>query len=436
MAGKQGDENEVIDRKVAKVYEKCIRRNKELDVLLKLINKQGACLTSSLFIHGNTGTGKTYVVKTILECLEIPFSYVNCVEAFVPKLIYEKILSDIPDLDLKTCNTMMDFVTSIKKSSIADIEDEMYYIVFDKAERLRKMDDHVLSAFLRLAELTGLRVCVVFITEIVLEKFFSSTGFYFPFPVHFEDYSKSDVTEILKLDCPVGYNLEFYKHYCQLVVDVFFMICRDVKELRHLAFANLKKYCEPIAAGEVGEHEVRKLYLKMVPYLKKASQTVYLREISTSQWESMNSESKMEKVQVDLPYYAKYLLIAAYFASYNPANTDRRFFTKKSAGKLSKRAKTTLKAAKNQDKKLLGPKAFPMDRLMAIFYSIVPGGASSSGNILNQLSTLVTLNFVAKSSQDDVIEAAKYKCVVSLEFAMEIGKQVDLDVVQYLHEYT
>lgn len=31
---------------------------------------------------------------------------------------------------------------------------------------------------------------------------------------------------------------------------------------------------------------------------------------------------------VELPYYSKFLLIAAYLASYNPARTDKRFFLK------------------------------------------------------------------------------------------------------------
>jgi len=31
---------------------------------------------------------------------------------------------------------------------------------------------------------------------------------------------------------------------------------------------------------------------------------------------------------MELPYYSKYLLIAAYIASYNPAKSDRKFFAK------------------------------------------------------------------------------------------------------------
>ena len=34
------------------------------------------------------------------------------------------------------------------------------------------------------------------------------------------------------------------------------------------------------------------------------------------------------KCQVELPYYSKFLLIAAYLASYNPMKYDRRFFAK------------------------------------------------------------------------------------------------------------
>ena len=34
------------------------------------------------------------------------------------------------------------------------------------------------------------------------------------------------------------------------------------------------------------------------------------------------------RANMELPYYSKFLLIAAYLASYNPAKVDRRFFAK------------------------------------------------------------------------------------------------------------
>eukprot|EP00111_Clytia_hemisphaerica_P007728 TCONS_00022448-protein len=164
----------------------------------------------------------------------------------------------------------------------------------------------------------------------------------------------------------------------------------------------------------------------------------YLRsyDIFVSQFLVTPADETKIKNQVELPYYSKYMLLAAYFASYNPANTDRRFFTKKTAGRMSKRAKASAKAAKNLDKKFLGPKPFQLDRLMAIFYSIVEGGASSSANILSQLSSLVTLQLLAKTSNDDQVDTPKYKCLVSFDFALSIAKQLDLDMGEYLYEYT
>lgn len=50
---------------------------------------------------------------------------------------------------------------------------------------------------------------------------------------------------------------------------------------------------------------------------------------------------------MELPFYAKYLLIAAYLASYNPAHTDRRFFTKQGRRGLSNRAKAAAKGKKS-----------------------------------------------------------------------------------------
>ena len=38
---------------------------------------------------------------------------------------------------------------------------------------------------------------------------------------------------------------------------------------------------------------------------------------------------------MELPYYSKFLLIAAYLASYNPAKVDRRFFAKVNSRSLA-----------------------------------------------------------------------------------------------------
>ena len=167
----------------------------------------------------------------------------NCIESFTARLIYEHILYQLQDLDEEDdefdpppkCDNMTDFLRQLKNSlSSRQLTSETFYIVIDKAERLRDIEAKVLPAFLRLQELTQLNICVIFISQIVWEKFQVGTGFYEPLVVHFPDYSKMELLQIMAKDCPSSYPVEFYKAYCQLFMSVFYSVCRDLNELRHL----------------------------------------------------------------------------------------------------------------------------------------------------------------------------------------------------------
>lgn len=58
--------------------------------------------------------------------------------------------------------------------------------------------------------------------------------------------------------------------------------------------------------------------------------------VFSAQWEKFQLESAelnlsqgvAARADVELPFYSKHLLIAAYLASYNPVTTDKRFFSK------------------------------------------------------------------------------------------------------------
>ena len=55
----------------------------------------------------------------------------------------------------------------------------------------------------------------------------------------------------------------------------------------HQALLHFSKYCEPIKNGDATYSDSRKLWRNIEPYLKKALHTVYLREVSSEQWESI-----------------------------------------------------------------------------------------------------------------------------------------------------
>ncbi|TXT08935.1 hypothetical protein VHUM_02409 [Vanrija humicola] len=80
---------------------------------------------------------------------------------------------------------------------------------------------------------------------------------------------------------------------------------------------------------------------------------------------------------LDLPLAAQFLLVAAYCASYNPAKSDVRLFGrgtgpdgKRRRGGGVRRAGYGRTRVGKVAQRLLGPKAFPLDRLLAMFASL------------------------------------------------------------------
>ena len=69
---------------------------------------------------------------------------------------------------------------------------------------------------------------------------------------------------------------------------------------------------------------------------------------------------------------------------------------------------------------------------MAIFFSMVEVDIDPNANLLMQVSSLVSLNLLAKVSADDQIDSAKYKCLVSLEFVQSLADNLELNLAEYL----
>ncbi|XP_075684405.1 origin recognition complex subunit 5 isoform X3 [Rhinoderma darwinii] len=370
------------EEKLQSLEKLALCRESQLSTLLAIFGERSHLSFPSTFIYGHTGTGKTYILQTVLSTLE----------------------------------------------------------VLDKADVLREMDANLLPGFLRLQELTSNNVTVIFLTEIAWETFRPNTGCLEPLTIYFTDYSKADLQKILSSDHPEEYSPEFYALYINILLGVFYTVCRDIKELRHLAALNFSKFCKPVVKGEAKESETHKLWRNIEPHLKRAMQTVYLREISSSQWERIQQDDREASqlkglsahAHVELPYYSKFLLIAGYLASYNPARTDKRFFVKHH-GKIKKT--DFLKKHEKTLNHLLGPKPFALDRLLAILYSIVDSRVAPTANIFCQISSLVTLQLLTLVGHDDQLDGPKYKCTVSLDFIRAVARTVNFDIVRYLYDF-
>ncbi|XP_060574929.1 origin recognition complex subunit 5-like, partial [Ruditapes philippinarum] len=268
-------------------------RQKQVAVLKDLFGKPHQMSVPSLFIYGHTSTGKTLVLNTLLKTMKLPHVIVNCVECYNERFLYEYILNYIAGnfdmmaatADLIKCDNMNDFIRHLKQI-VTGLNSETLYIVFDKAEFLRDMEPNILPTFLKLQELADLNVCVIMVSDIVWEKYRFGTGFCEPFVINFPDYSKEELVEILCLDCPEDYPIGFYNMYVNLVLSIFHYACTNLKELKHLVLLNFKHYTQPIKKGEVSITDTKKLWKNIEPHLKKAMSTLYLREVSSCQWEN------------------------------------------------------------------------------------------------------------------------------------------------------
>jgi origin recognition complex subunit 5 len=86
-------------------------------------------------------------------------------------------------------------------------------------------------------------------------------------------------------------------------------------------------------------------------------------------------------------------LIASYLASYNPPRFDVRYFAKASEERKKKKGGGTRKGRVDKlggkmRQQLLGPKAFPVERMLAIFYSIIEEPLEDTIDIQSQVGLI------------------------------------------------
>lgn len=84
-----------------------------------------------------------------------------------------------------------------------------------------------------------------------------------------------------------------------------------------------------------------------------------------------------------------------------------------------------------------GPKAFTIDRLLAIFYAILDEKVGLTCNLQSQISTLVDLNFLSfVSGESNIMEGtSRLQSTIGMDFAINIGKVVGFNVKQYLTDF-
>ncbi|XP_011061142.1 PREDICTED: origin recognition complex subunit 5 [Acromyrmex echinatior] len=420
-----------------------ICREEIVSRLYSLIGTADEPMPESIFVYGHMATGKSLIIQSLLNYLKYNVSYVNCIEHLGNKHIYNYILDDLVtsikessgDTQLKhNCDNIMDFIIALKKISCND--KRPIVLVFDKCHKIRHFDVTFLPAILRLRELAGINICTILISEIVWDKFNNKIGALRPVKIYFPQYTKDELAQLLLLDKPMNYDTDFYKNYLNLFLSVFFRFCRDLNELRHMVKINFAKYVEPIESKRIEPDNVTALWRNISATLRSNLEIIYLR-VSTSDFlqpdyqmsREIESTTKLA-LSFELPFYAKYMLIAAYLASYNPVKYDKHIFMKQSS-KRKKKIRSIKKTGKDAEKKC---RVFTISRMLAIFCAILDEKVDINANLLAQISTMCQLGLLSIVGDNITqLNETKFKCCASHDFIIVVAKTVGFEIKNYLN---
>jgi origin recognition complex subunit 5 len=415
------------------ISEKFPGREIQINLLVSLVSDKHA-ITPPLFLYGPSATGKTSILHTLLSHFDLSHAFVDCSVIYSRALLFEQVLNQLISVrrnedqsdERISCSTPYNFITHLKRHCAH--RKEITYLVFDHAERLRT-EPLLLSLLLRLDELTGAPICVILVSNIVWEKFHMKTGVREPIPIHFPYYERDQLIAICCLECPTGENEDFFRGFVGLLIDLVAICCCDLNELRRLLRELFPKFKEPIILKGLKQEDTTKLFASIRPHLNNIWQRLYLRNITA---DTPNHKG----LDLELAYYAKYLILASYLASYNDPKLDVQYFSKTTSGRRKRKGGRRVPKIQDTNQQLVGPRAFTLPRLLAIFYSILDDEKRSECNandIFLQISSLVSLNFLTHTVDSNTnIDDYKLKCNVEYSFVEALAANVQFELNKYL----
>ncbi|EFJ26106.1 hypothetical protein SELMODRAFT_413184 [Selaginella moellendorffii] len=464
-----------------------------------------------LLVHGAASTGKTSVVKEIFRHLRRPYAYASCRSCHAARILFESIINSLVGhvrsaengySSARKCERASDFVEFLPdaceeairrsnnescsspsngKASSDELvtvfgnlswfkrETGVVYLIIDNIDLVRNWSggQNLLSVLFRLPELSRLpQLGMVFISSVGPHAFTSGTGCRQPLPVYFRDYLDDELFQIL---VKKQIKSDLYVSFLNAVLKPFSRATRRITELMMLLEPLFEQYCAPVVSGAVlpDEQGKRKLFTLIKPHVRSflgrassilaASPGKLLESQGGGRSVISAPASDDQLCDLQLPLCSKYLLLAAYIASTNPATLDAALFDAGNAsGSRKRRRRSSLSATekkenKEMERQLKGPGSFSLERLLAIFSCIATGpglklgisahdnkldedaGMEVTSDVLMQLSTLVGVGLISQGLTDPLEGSPKFRCNVEEEAIHMIARSTSFPLAKYLY---
>jgi hypothetical protein len=162
--------------------------------------------------------------------------------------------------------------------------------------------------------------------------------------------------------------------------------------------------------------------------------------------------SSGRSVELELSHCSKMLLLASFFASHNPAATDRRYFSTSQTGRNRVVSRIGMEAiARAKERQMLqGPRPAPLERIISIFYSLLAAAVSEDlpvdpltgryevpyDDCELQLSTMCSLGLIDRVSAATELVTPRFSCRLPLEAAIRLSDGVGLKLANFIHDPT
>jgi origin recognition complex subunit 5 len=449
-----------------------------------------------MYVHGPPVTGKTSIVRDVMRRSGRPHAYVSCVTEHSPKLLYEAVVEELewfmrehsaalrdaaPDVAKKMlkCDRFSDLVEILRTHLPSSPSARAAYVVVDEAQRLLQWrGEPVLSALLRLAELSCRKVIVILIGDQGWDAFCSAAGATPHEGVYFPSYTREELRYVLLSERPMDADEMLYNSFLGTMLSTFTATCRNLHELRAtlqpLWAQYIKPYEEAKSKGEALP-EPRALYTALNARAKKpvgkdeigidsrrekpnvhTGLTVPLSPsalaLGRGEWpvarDTVGSGAG-GRLDFEIPRLTKFLLVAAYLCSHNTENVEKRLFGGQIEGHIAQRKRTD-RTAQDREREAAaeaaveGRRVFKLERLIAWFHFITRSAYDEDGaevadleeellsaDVFMQISSMTQLGMLS-INRGSAMEGGLYQCNISRDLAQKLAQNLGVKLNTYL----
>ncbi|VDK61253.1 unnamed protein product [Onchocerca ochengi] len=395
--------------------------SKKLWQIVSVLRCRNSSITH-LHVYGTTAGAKDEVVQKVIEEVkendEVMVLRVNCyVNHRSHKLFCQGLYNLLPHSKPGKKIENLESVFEECKTELHCVKSVIMVIILNNAEMLLNFPPRFLQALFSIPKKYGGTIKLVSVARLPWTRFEITEHISSPVQFAFEALSKADMHSLLnssikgEVQEALSTRLNFDNNFVRCMLDMVYSVCRDLNQLSYivLTVTDFNVMCEMTSNFLLAILQ----FVESIA-LEEDGQTFCL---STS---------------------AKYLLIAAYCASYNPPSSDRRFFTK-NHGKQRRRAAATKLRNNFESAHETGPKPFPVQRLLFIYLAMLEKHDmrnQCAADIHAQVAELCAMGFLNRVSADGNLDTPKYRCIATFEFSEQLAKTMGIEIRDFLIDFS